>query len=214
MIVGFTRPSQERYLFRFSFLYGSDRRPLVMTKREGTPPNVVRRRSQVFQPAACRQDKPEHCQKGNSMKQSMFVAGIALAAAVWLAQAGPTAPKQVSRPLHIVGHMMVTLYSDGTYYYTEGGQATHLGLYSNYGEGTYVIVDGNLAFLTGRGTVTTADGSTLDWTLDDPATLRVKVWGGTGRFDENTTGSFAVNPTGTDPATGELTYEGNGELTF
>lgn len=64
----------------------------------------------------------------------------------------------------------------------ESGEATHLGLYTNTGEGTHNLITGEVM---GSGYSTAANGDILFWQMtrhgEDPA---VVTWtGGTGRFE-------------------------------
>ena len=89
----------------------------------------------------------------------------------------------VSRPLKGAGDsiLVVTPVADniGVWHFEEIGQLTHGGRFGNEADGTMDLLTGT--FLSGAGTVTVANGDTVDWELTDDPTVAV-ITGGTGRF--------------------------------
>jgi len=95
------------------------------------------------------------------------------------------------------------------------GEATLLGRYVNQGQIQMVPVQGGgFAVLFGAGTITAANGDTIDWVMvpsDGTSTTdTINILGGTGRF-EGATGyinNFIIDmaPPGIDPETGLFTF--------
>ena len=98
-----------------------------------------------------------------------------------------------TRPIKATGYATVTVTPDpltypiATLHWDETGNATHVGLYTNTGDGTMDLSTG--AFLSMEGVTTAANGDTFNWVYQEGTTV---ISGGTGRF-ENASWSFVPN---------------------
>ncbi len=100
-----------------------------------------------------------------------------------------------ARPIKATGYMTVTVTPDpltypiANFHLDEIGNATHMGLYTNVGDGTMDLVTG--AWLGATGVTTAANGrDTLNWVMNPDYTTVIS--GGTGKF-ENASWSFVPN---------------------
>lgn len=135
---------------------------------------------------------------------------------------------RITRPVKVSGDMIL-IYTPisadtpwvGTYEFTDSGQASHAGRYSDTATGTMNLATGE--FLTGSGTIVAADGDTLTWevTADPTDTPNQVVYtGGTGRF-QGVTGGFTAKIISVVPLGGNvnsvtlgLSYTGSGDITY
>jgi hypothetical protein len=123
----------------------------------------------------------------NAKKHTALV-GLAVCALA-LAALG-SAKNPVTRPIKWVGHLTITIKSDGTWQSQDWGTSSHLGKFTNHAEGDYVAV--------GTGIAIAANGDQLFWKT--PGASWDGEWvGGTGRF-EHATGGFNWTPS-TEPIT-------------
>ncbi len=124
----------------------------------------------------------------------------------------------VTRPVKGIGYAtivvdLVTRQAE----LTQWGQVTHLGLWTDIGEG---IMDDTFSyFVFAQGTTVAANGDTVNWEITGPDSNRYT--GGTGRFQGVTGGityttTFASDPVfnGDGTMTLEFTYEMLGEITY
>ena len=127
--------------------------------------------------------------------------------------------KQVTRPWKALGLQTVLVtpisLTEAVYHNEEYGNATHLGLTHNVGDGTMSLVTGKI--LTGEGTTTAANGDTLHWVWNGTEAV---YDGGTGRFENAygflvmtilsqemvSNGDGTLTVTAVDQLEGELTY--------
>ena len=100
---------------------------------------------------------------------------------------------------------------------TDWGQATHIGNWTNSGEG---ILDETFQYwVSGHGTIVAANGDTADWEFTSPNSHHYT--GGSGRFQGVTGGITFTITSATDPVfngdgtmTTEFTYDMVGEITY
>lgn len=104
------------------------------------------------------------------------------------------AKTQITRSWRGTGKLTMTVTpcgeTEGIFHNEEDGRATHVGNYHNVGDGRINLVTG--AFSSGQGTMTAANGDTIDWVLSEDGTA-VVITGGTGRF-KNARGVVGFTP--------------------
>ena len=123
----------------------------------------------------------------------------------------------VTRPVKIHGNMTLVINPlTGSTQFTDWGESTHTGLYTNSGWG----VRNAAGFIAGEGTVVAANGDTIDYVMG-PTPNTVTYIGGTGRFQGVTGGFVATGTSSTPPVlnpdgtvTIESTWVGFGEITY
>ncbi len=129
-----------------------------------------------------------------------------------------SAKNPVTRPVKGIGHYTgVVDLATREAKFTQWGQSTHLGSWTDSGEG---IVDPTFTyFVSGHGTTVAANGDTIDWEFAGPDSNRYT--GGTGRFQGVTGGitftiTWAAAPVdnGDGTATFQFTYDMVGEITY
>ena len=153
------------------------------------------------------------------MKKStlaQWVTTLAVCALVLPALASLDNP--VTRPVKIHGNMTIVLNPrTGSAQFTDWGESTHTGLYTNSGWG---VMNAAGQYIAGAGTVVAANGDTIDYVMG-PTPNMVTYIGGTGRFQGVTGGfvatgtsrtPFVPNPDGT--VTFKSTWVGFGEITY
>ncbi len=130
-----------------------------------------------------------------------------------------SAKNPVTRPVKGIGHATVVVdLATREAEITQWGQATHMGSWTDSGEG---ILDSSFQyFVSGHGTIVGANGDKVDWEFASPNSNRYT--GGTGRFQGVTGGiTFTITST-TDPVFNkdgtmmmtEFTYDMVGEITY
>ena len=153
------------------------------------------------------------------LHSSGLLTGVILLGCALALPVGAKGNRQVTRPLKGLGLATVVVTpispTTGTFHTEEDGNATHVGLYHNVGNGTISLETGDF---TGQGTMTAANGDTIHWVSEAGVTL---FDGGTGRF-ENASGFMLMNvlfwsePVDNGDGTFTITilYKPEGELTF
>ncbi len=127
--------------------------------------------------------------------------------------------KQVTRPLKGLGlaTALVTPISPtlAIFHNEEDGNATHVGRYHNVGDGTISLETGQI--VSGKGTVTAANGDVIHWFWNEDAVI---FDDGTGRF-ELASGFMVMDvlsqemvPNGDGTFTLTMLYHLAGELTY
>lgn len=130
-----------------------------------------------------------------------------------------SAKNPVERPLKVkASATWVVNVVDGSAQVVQGGQATHLGLFTAEGQGNWDLQ--NFVILSGSGTVTAANRGEIYWEMG--ANNSVVFTGGTGRF-AHVSGGFAsvitappvISP-GPSPGTiiMMVEYVGTGTITY
>jgi hypothetical protein len=129
-----------------------------------------------------------------------------------------SAKNPVTRPVKGIGHAAIVVdLATRQAELTQWGQVTHLGRWTDSGEG---IMAGTFDyFVSGHGTTVAANGDTFDWEITGPNSNRYT--GGTGRFQGVTGGMTFTITSATDPVlngdgtmTLEFTYDMVGEITY
>jgi hypothetical protein len=152
----------------------------------------------------------------NAKKHIMLVT-VAVCALVLPALASLKNP--ITRPVKGNGHITTVVnWATGEAKFTQWGQVTHLGSWTDTGEG---ILSADFSyFVSGHGTTVAANGDTVDWEFTGPTSNRYT--GGTGRFQGVTGGmaftiTWASEPVYNDDftmMTTEFTYDMVGEVTY
>ncbi len=130
-----------------------------------------------------------------------------------------SAKNPVTRPVKGIGHATVVVdLATRQARFTQWGQATHIGRWTDTGEG---ILDPTFTyFISGHGTTVAANGDTVDWEFTGPISNRYTA--GTGRFQGVTGGATFTITSATEPAfnedytmmTTEFTFDMVGEITY
>ncbi len=129
-----------------------------------------------------------------------------------------SAKNPITRPVEGIGHAMVVVdLATRQAKFTQWGQATHIGSWTDIGEG---ILDPYFQyFVSGGGTMLAANGDTVDWEFTSPNSNHYTA--GTGRFQGVTGGMTFTITSATDPVfngdgtmTTEFTYVMVGEITY
>jgi hypothetical protein len=168
--------------------------------------------------------------KPNSPTRKAIVSLAAVSVCALVIPAVAALKNQVTRPVKVNGTMILKVKPSsenpgiGSYTFTDWGQASHAGSYTDTASGTINLVTGE--FLSGTGTIVAANGDSITWevtaTEDPNDTPNVVVYtGGTGRF-QGVSGGFVAEVTpasilGVDAdgtLTLSLTYTGRGEITY
>jgi hypothetical protein len=153
-----------------------------------------------------------------------WLAGVTLLLSALALPLGAKDKHQLTRTIKGIGHMTLTVRptspTTAIFHNDEVGNVTFTGAYHNVGDGEAIIdmQKGQFVPLSGHGTVTAANGDTIDWSMDDGLVI---LDGGTGRFG-NASGSFApvfLSQSGPcDNGDGSFTlyvdYRPEGEITF
>jgi hypothetical protein len=125
----------------------------------------------------------------------------------------------VTRPVKGIGHITTVVdLATREAIFTQWGQGTHLGSWTDTGEG--IMAPDFQSFVSGHGTAVAANGDTFDWELTGPNSNRYTS--GTGRFQGVTGGmtftiTSAAAPIFNEDGTMmilEFTYEMVGEVTY
>lgn len=124
----------------------------------------------------------------------------------------------VTRPVKGIGHATVIVdLATRQAQLTQRGQVTHLGLWTDSGEG--VMAPDFQSFVSGHGTVVAANGDTVNWEFGGPNSTRYTS--GTGRFQGVAGGATFTITSATEPVlngdgtmTLEFTYDMVGEITY
>lgn len=129
-----------------------------------------------------------------------------------------SAKNPVTRPMKGNGHLAIVVdLATGEAAITDWGQATHIGSWTDSGEG---ILDPSFQyFVSGHGTIVAANGDTVDWEFTSPNSNHYTA--GTGRFQGVRGGMTFTITSATDPVfngdgtmTTEFTYDMVGEITY
>jgi hypothetical protein len=129
-----------------------------------------------------------------------------------------SAKNPVTRPMKGNGHLTAVVdLATGEATITDWGQATHIGSWTDSGEG---IMDPSFQyFVSGHGTVVAANGDTIDWEFAGPDSNRYT--GGSGRFQGVRGGITFTITSAADPVLNEdgtmtfqSTYDMVGEITY
>lgn len=151
------------------------------------------------------------------LTQQTVICTAAIAACALVLPAVASLKNPVTRPLRNSGSLILTVDPNtGVYQFSDWGQATHAGRYSDTASGEMNLATSQ--FISGYGTIVAANGDTIDWKIGAPN--EIVYTGGTGRF-QGVTGGFPAVITSVTPLdiTGDtwtfgLTYTGNGEITY
>lgn len=159
----------------------------------------------------------EHRMNSVRLTQITAITVLALAVCFQVGRATASLDNPVTRPLTVEGNVTLVLNpSTGAGHFTDYGQATEVGLFSNAGSSQFNAAG---QVVSGQGQAVAANGDTLDWVVGAPNTI---VWtGGTGRF-QGVRGGFVFTITsqkvlGTNPdgtVNLKLTYDGTGTITY
>ena len=126
--------------------------------------------------------------------------------------------QHVTRPVKGIGHITTVVdLATREAKFTQWGQATHLGSWTDSGEG--ILAPDFQSLVSGHGTVVAANGDTIDWEFTGPSSNHYTA--GTGRFQGVTGGATFTITSATDPVfngdgtmTLEFTYDMVGEITY
>lgn len=152
------------------------------------------------------------------LRTSGLLTSVILLACALALPLGAKDKQQVTRPVKGVGHATVVVdLATRQAELTQWGQVTHLGSWTDSGEG--VMSDTFDYFISGHGTVVAANGDTVDWEFTGPDSNHYTS--GTGRFLGVTGGATFTITSSTDPVfngdgtmTLEFTYDMVGEITY
>ena len=155
----------------------------------------------------------------NILRTSGLLTSVILLACALALPLSAKDKKQVTRPVKGIGHATVVVdLATRQATITDWGQNTHLGSWTNSGEG---ILDPTLNYwVSGGGTIVAANGDTIDYEFSGPFSIRYTV--GTGRFQGVTGGTTFTITSTSDPVfnedytmmTTEFTYDMVGEITY
>ena len=175
--------------------------------------------------------------QGRITRRTLLAAALPLAASALVLAATASDKNPVTRPFKVkstvtIDATMLTqpipdpvlgMLKVGTWTSTEEGTATHIGRFTNSGEGNiYFDTRTGLLHVIGSGTVIAADGEWLYWDAssatgltDTTQQIHVNLKGGSGRFAD-ATGGFVETAPASPPGGGEFTYsyESTGTLTY
>ena len=151
--------------------------------------------------------------------KSKAMVALAILAICALAVTAPGSTKNpVTRPVKGIGHATVVVdLATRQAKFTQWGQATHIGSWTDSGEG--VLAETLDYFVFGSGTIVAANGDTVDWEFTSPNSNHYTA--GTGRFQGVTGGMTFTITSATDPVfngdgtmTTEFIYDMVGEITY